>query len=893
MKKIFYITALLSSALFVLASCQKKESEYVISGDPYFKAEVIAYESSTTGEKLAELEEDVQFQLEQSSDAYSASANAASHVRMATRFKVASNLRWKVVPAGETYDWIHPFPESGEKEGIFFFKSDRNISSESTREAYFNVLVDKGAGYVPLEGMITVTQAASAPFLEMSAAKFNLNATSSTLKLAILSNVDWSYTLEPMADYGTADVEWITDKTGHEVSDQIDTLNLKVAANNSGIRGANIVLKYTLGETAKQDVIPITQYPANEVELEGFPVRWVVQNAANTYSATWPASGYIAPVSGAGYIQFNNECGKAADVNGKVLLDFDKTTPRATGVWPGDYCEFVASSPVSAGTIAKLAFTTRVSGTGHKYWRLEYRDGDNWKIAGTALTDEGVNGPDGNPVVYTHAMEADGATNIDVNAVVKYEQNTDQVEFRFICAANWQANGKGALAAPNGGTWRICVGPKNADFDPSDEHNPVISIVAAGPENLTRANLNVSASYLSFEGQNPATKTVKVESDQDFTITPDKDWIHVDKTSGEAGTEDFSFTVTVDPSTLSENREGTVLVKAGITRKEIAIIQGAAGQQLDPFIAVVSSSKASVKSSAGSVVVSVMANTEVSVEAHDWITVKDANTKAMVETKEYLVEYSENEAVLERVGKVRFYNAEKNLEAVFTLTQEKSSRVEFPVTWSFKEPGDDWKEGVDWKCQNPTGSYVYSDTHDGKMSVVRFGGTPMSSGSEVKPTYKNDTPLGTRLLHYGMYKNDYWLFEVENVKNPAGTYTIGYGCCSSAAGPKYFALEYSLDGGETWTGINTKTESISLKSGSGARDVTYTFAISPTSNKANEVCVVTESFHLEAMTKMTKLMIRARVADTMKLDKSAEMTSPTHAGTNRIGNKAEIQFVAD
>ena len=47
------------------------------------------------------------------------------------------------------------------------------------------------------------------------------------------------------------------------------------------------------------------------------------------------------------------------------------------------------------------------------------------------------------------------------------------------------------------------------------------------------------------------------------------------------------------------------------------------------------------------------------------------------------------------------------------------------------------------------------------------------------------------------------------------------------------------------------------------------------------------------MTKMTKLMIRARVADTMKLDKSAEMTSPTHAGTNRIGNKAEIQFVAD
>lgn len=889
MKKILYISA----ALLALFSCQKKEGEFVIVGEPYFKAEVIEYENNASGVKLADLDESVQYQLNQSSDAYSASANATSHVRMATRFKVASNLRWKVVPAGEPYDWVHPFPESGEKDGIFFFKSDRNISPADEREAYFNVLVDKGAGFVPLEGMLAVKQSVSAPFLELSAAKFNLNATSSTVKLSVLSNVDWSYALEPMADYGTADVAWIKDNTSHEVSDQIDTLNLKVSANDSGIRGANIVISYKLGELAKKDIIPITQYPANEVELEGFPVRWVVQNAANTYTATWPASGYIAPVSGAGYIQFHNDFGKAADVNGKVLLDFDKTTPRATGVWPGDYCEFVASSPVSAGTIVKLSFTTRVSGTGHKYWRLEYRDGDTWKIVGAPLVDEGVKGPDGEPVVYTHAMEADGATNIDVSSVVKYEQNTDQVEFRFICAANWQANGKGALAAPNGGTWRICVGPKNADFDPSDEHNPVISVIAAGPETLTRANLEVSASYLSFEGQNPAVKNVKVQSDQDFTIVADKDWIHVDKSSGEAGTEDFSFNVSVDPSTLSENRVGSILVKAGVTRKEIAVIQGAAGQQLDPFIAITSGNRVSVKSAAGSLAVNLISNVDVLVESDSWLTVTPANTKSMVETLAYEVEYTENEATSERVGHVRFYNADKNLEAVLTVSQEKSSRTEFPVIWSFKEPGEDWKDGVDWHCENPTGSYVYSDTHDGKMSVVRFGGTPVSKSVEQKPTYKTDVPLGTRLLHYGMYKDDYWLFEVDGVKNPAGTYTIGYGSCSSAAGPKFFALEYSLDGGTTWNGINTKTESISLKTGASAREITYTYALSPSSNTANEACVITESFHLDAMSQMTKLMIRARVADTMKLDKSGEMSSATHAGTNRIGNRAEIQFVAD
>ena len=211
--------------------------------------------------------------------------------------------------------------------------------------------------------------------------------------------------------------------------------------------------------------------------------------------------------------------------------------------------------------------------------------------------------------------------------------------------------------------------------------------------------------------------------------------------------------------------------------------------------------------------------------------------------------------------------------------------VSFPVVWSFKEPGDDWKDGVDWHCENPTGSYVYSDTHEGKLSVVRFGEAPSSV-----PTYKTDTPLGTRLLHYGMYKDDYWLFEVDNVRNPAGTYTIGYGACSSAAGPKFFALEYSVDG-EHWFGVNTKTVSEAFKDGSNARDVTYTYALSYESNAANEVYTVTESFHAPAFS--GKIFIRARVADTMKLDRKAEMTSPAHGGTNRIGNRAEIHFVAD
>ena len=57
----------------------------------------------------------------------------------------------------------------------------------------------------------------------------------------------------------------------------------------------------------------------------------------------------------------------------------------------------------------------------------------------------------------------------------------------------------------------------------------------------------------------------------------------------------------------------------------------------------------------------------------------------------------------------------------------------------------------------------------------------------------DDAPVGMPAKEYFHVQDD-WLFEVANGKNPAGTYTIGYGACASAAGPKFFTLEVSVDG---------------------------------------------------------------------------------------------------
>ena len=658
--------------LLMTVGCSREKDSFQVVGEPYFS--VAVWDGGKV--PLAELDEmSAQYSLKLGANGYSAAENKEGHVSSAPRFHIKSNLRWKILPvSGEPADWIHPFPESGEKEGIFFFKTDRNINPVDGREMMYNILVDNGSGnYEPLEGILRVSQTESPHFLEESAAKFNVTASSQNVRLRIYSNVDWTYELSPMEDYATENLEWITDNTQHTAGKQIDTLVLRVAANEGGIRGANITIRYSLDGEDHADVIPLTQYPAVETNLEGFPVTWAVRVADNTFATSFPSSGTIAPVTGSGMITFNSDCGKAADVNGKVVWDVSDNSPRVAGVWPGDYCEFAAYAPVSKGSIVKIVFATRVSGTGQKYWRLEYRDGETWKIVGLPLSDDSVMGPDGKPVVYTHTMAADGSTNIKVENIVIYENNTDQVEFRFICAANYQANGSGPLAAPNGGTWRLSVDAASAD----DAYQPSISIVAAGSEILTPANMSVAPAFLAFEGKGGAKKQFTVTCDQSFTLTPEQSWIHVNTLESDGG-ENLPFTVTCDDSALEKNREGKITIKAGITRREIAIVQGAgAGSgsdgELEPFIAVVSANAIEVPYTAGTATIRVQTNTDVTPKAlAPWLSVSAApSTKAgEVGIKEFIVSYAENPSTTEgRSGQVTFSNAGQKLEAALTVTQ--------------------------------------------------------------------------------------------------------------------------------------------------------------------------------------------------------------------------------
>lgn len=177
--------------------------------------------------------------------------------------------------------------------------------------------------------------------------------------------------------------------------------------------------------------------PGNEAKQEGTGGRYVASN-----------------VSGNGKIEYYSIDKTEIDVNNKFERTVGSTGhPFVFGAWPGDYWIFSVSDGwiYKSGSEFRLSFITRVSGTGMKYWIVEYFDGKEWQ---PAFETKSVD-VDGKTVIYNVEMYSDGKTNVSVDFTFKISEPMSNIRARMRCLVNTQANGKGALAAPNGGTSRI------------------------------------------------------------------------------------------------------------------------------------------------------------------------------------------------------------------------------------------------------------------------------------------------------------------------------------------------------------------------------------------------------------------------------------------------------
>lgn len=325
------------------------------------------------------------------------------------------------------------------------------IASADTRKTIHVVQSAAGGELDPLISIVGGNSVTVAP-------------TAATMSVRIQANVPFSY---------DCDVDWITPAAQNSSLVTITEGAFTVAANN-GTDERTAHIRFYNDKYGLETIYTVKQLSDHAT----LPVKWTLRSSSNFHS-TWPfantpgvsttegENGYMSATTGIGTIWFNNANGVAADVNKKCMLDVSDESPRVTGVWIGDYCQFKVPGKVDKGRKVRISFETRVSGTHPKYWRLQYLDGTTWKDACDTKT---VTVDGEGDVVYTHTMASDGKTNIQVDATVTYGANTDNVVFRFICQTAMQANGKGCLAAPNGGSWRLSVTNKADD----DQWQPTI-----------------------------------------------------------------------------------------------------------------------------------------------------------------------------------------------------------------------------------------------------------------------------------------------------------------------------------------------------------------------------------------------------------------------------------
>ena len=558
---------------------------------------------------------------------------------------------------------------------------------------------------------------------------------------------------------------------------------------------------YVIGMSGTTGYLVVTSFRDNGKDdtLIPYPLKWKIRASGINFStASFSSTGKIDPVQGLGYIAYVPYDLATTDDNHKYALDVSDNSPRVTGPWPGDYWLFYGTGEIKAGSEVHIAFETRTSATGHKYWLLEYLDGDEWKPAAETYT---TSDP-GTEVIYSHAMNADGATNVVIDEIVRFRKNNEHAQFRLRCMANWQANGSGKLGARNGGTARLSV------TDTADEtYQPKIEIVKEGngiEKEPVYADIKVSTDLLTFNGTPGGPKTLTVTSDHDFTISTTDDWLSLDAEGGLAG-EETAIAVTCAESELPELREGKIKIVSEDTEMIVKVVQSAAGQILDPFISISTGNQLEVNAQAGKSTIRVQSNTDYLYETDaDWLTLESLSTRALVDWTDFTLIRTANEVEAPRTATIRFFNTEQNIETVLTVTQEGAVIIHENnlIQWGFSAA--------------MMTSYKDSFEKDNSFPANVAGVGDLSwhfeaDGNAADTGNKRTQVIGGTGQPYitGAWPGDYWEFDVPLSYVTAGTQVNFRGLHRiSGTGQKYWRMDWSVDDA-TWTpvkALQTETE---------------------------------------------------------------------------------------
>lgn len=693
-------------------------------------------------------------------------------------FTVRSNKPWELVAAQE-YDWLKAFPNKGEGDGQFCFIIKANNSIEA-REAIFTLMVGGEAQTT----VFTVSQGPRGEFVKADKDNFTLGFTETLLKLKVERNVQIE--LNTISDDSNANGSWIT--LADEQPEAEDSLYIKVAESTLlPPRNAKVAIRM-VGDATVADTLTIFQ--AGTQELYGLPAVWRFngRQAEEPYKSNWEVNNKVPSDEGLGSFSF--VIADESNLTSKFTRVIGGTgDPYVTGAWPGDYWLYEVPAVIPANTLLSINFMGRVSATGHKYWMMEYLDGEEWKPVGAVLTSEET----GETVEYTNAMQN---ANAPVGGSFKVKNAMTSLKIRYRCMANWQSDPAkgGALAARNGGTARM-TGDDNAELR--------IEVLGTNVGDL--ADVTMSAKHVALEGAAESEGTFTFTSSEAWVLTSTDNWYTFSPERGNANEETTVTVKAIDANATGALRKGKLTLNAGMSVIDVEIVQGAAGSILSPFISVEGGNYFDVTPEAGEYTVNIQTNVEFTASTEsEWITIAPAvESKALVELKPltFSVAASTGEA---RTGKIILKNEEEGVECTLYVVQKKAPLY---AEWLFTEAAildgsapyistfGGMDPGTVSNVAGDGGMYAASNVAGrGKISFVQIDKTTLDTKGKAA-RYVGGTG---HLVISGAWPGDYWLFEAEDGEEyPAGTkLNVNFITRISGTGHKYWMLEYW--DGEAW-----------------------------------------------------------------------------------------------
>lgn len=258
------------------------------------------------------------------------------------------------------------------------------------------------------------------------------------------------------------------------------------------------------------------------------------------------------------------------------------------------------------------------------------------------------------------------------------------------------------------------------------------------------AKVKVSDEVVTFEGTPVDSYKLTIQSDNPWTLVKDADWFTVDVTEGEAN-EETTVTVTCEPSNMTTLRHSVLTVVSADTRKNIHIVQSAAGGELDPLISISSGNSVEVLGHGAEFTAMVQANVAFETEIKDsWISeVEVPATRSMVETTVKTFKAEPNLTSADRVGTIRFYKG--NLESVLTVKQTKfEPKVVMTINKLSALPAEATKvavhieANVDTKVSSDVITLPANELKAGKYDFEVTVPANLGSFRNVKVVFEND-----------------------------------------------------------------------------------------------------------------------------------------------------------